>query len=91
MVNYICDRCLVDFGNKKIKYERHINRKYPCKQINNNLKGGDELENVNKKDIILEVINKQNEKIDFLIKQNEILQEDVKNLKKDNEIFKTHA
>ena len=88
MVNYICDRCLVDFGNKKIKYERHINRKYPCKKINNSLQGGDELENVNKKDIILEVINKQNEKIDFLIKQNEILQEDVKNLKKDNEIFK---
>ena len=88
MVNYICDRCFIDFGNKKIKYERHINRKYPCKKINNNLNGGDELENINKKDIILEVINKQNEKIDFLIKQNEILQEDVKNLKKDNEIFK---
>ena len=51
------------------------------KDFIDNLNGGDELENINKKDIILEVINKQNEKIDFLIKQNEIL-------KKDNDILK---
>lgn len=35
MVEYKCDRCNVLF-NKKYHYERHINRKYPCKIDNQN-------------------------------------------------------
>ena len=35
MVNYICSICNKIF-NQKGHYERHINRKYPCKKKNNN-------------------------------------------------------
>jgi len=29
-IEYICDLCDKNFGNKKDNYERHLNRKYPC-------------------------------------------------------------
>ena len=33
---YTCD-CGLNFGNKKDHWERHINRKYPCKALNKNM------------------------------------------------------
>jgi protein involved in sex pheromone biosynthesis len=33
MVQYVCDRCQKKFS-KKHNYEIHINRKYPCTEIN---------------------------------------------------------
>jgi len=35
-IEYICDLCDKNFGNKKDNYERHLNRKYPCVKNNKN-------------------------------------------------------
>lgn len=32
MTNYLCSRCNKVFGNK-YKFNQHVNRKFPCKQI----------------------------------------------------------
>ena len=32
LIEYICNNCLKNFGNKKGNYKTHINRKYPCKK-----------------------------------------------------------
>jgi hypothetical protein len=33
MTEYICEKCLKSFGNKKDHWEYHVNRKRPCKKI----------------------------------------------------------
>ena len=36
LIEYICNNCLKNFGNKKGNYKTHINRKYPCKKTAQN-------------------------------------------------------
>ena len=35
MKEYICDKCLKNYGNQKSHWENHMNRKRPC--VSNNL------------------------------------------------------
>lgn len=36
-IEYVCNLCDKNFGNKKDNYERHLNRKYSCIKNNNNI------------------------------------------------------
>ncbi len=37
MTEYICEKCLKSFGNKKDHYEKHLNKKKQCETSNNQL------------------------------------------------------
>ena len=98
-IEYICPKCLKNFGNLKYHYNVHINKKNECKQKNNiilvdnnvNLEHDNIDENLNK---VNELNNKNNvvidllDKINVLIDQNKEITKQNEEIKKQNEDFK---
>jgi hypothetical protein len=79
LINYSCPECLKSFGNRKDYYERHTNRKNPCKKITFSEilttpvedleKSLDMLQNISKNDFCTEInkinkIQKSNTKVE---------------------------
>lgn len=79
-IEYVCEKCLKNFGCRKYDYIRHLNKLKPCEK-KNPVPILNQNNNSNNNSVTLEVQMKLLEKVNFLIDQVQILKEENEKLK----------